>query len=611
MGYDSKSKGYRIYWPAKRTVSVERNVVFNENDVHSVENIAVIPGDSLAEGEKDKIIQQSPKNPETPEKSEETASKSQTDEKLYETHQQFQHKSSVPFPTTPDKMAEPAMETNELTQEYGCGKRVQPKPQGVYKKMNGGLIAGIATNELLHHEPPRPCEMLEDHEHMFTDLPPDFALISSFNPEPRSLDEALQGPNGEEWQKALEYKINQLERMQTWVVEDLPKGQMAIPCSEVLRTKQGPDGEVQSYHVRIVAGGHKQVEGVNYTETFSAAAKMPTICAVLANAAQNDWEIEHIDVKSAYLNASLNKTVYMKAPCGVLKSGQEGKVLRLLKRLYGLKQAGRGWNHEMSGVFMNQLNLSRSAADHSVFYQHDNEKNLIVAVATDDMAVTSKRAIDAERFKADVRKHWEIMDNGPIKWFLGFKIKRDQNQRTLSINQHAFIEIMTDKFRLTHAKPVNTPMDPGAQYSTLQSPSMPTQLARMQGVPYNKAIGSVLWPAVVSRPDIAYAVRILSQFIQSMRQGHWEALKRVISYLSTTKDLWLTFGGKPKTAIKGYSDADWARQKDRHLISGYAWKWRHNMELEETAPSSAIKHRVRIHSADSCCEGGTVAEEFF
>ena len=79
VGYDSESKGYRIYWPEKRTVSVERNVVFNENDVHSVENITVIPGDSLAEGEKDKIIQQSPENPETPEKSEETATSGKRD----------------------------------------------------------------------------------------------------------------------------------------------------------------------------------------------------------------------------------------------------------------------------------------------------------------------------------------------------------------------------------------------------------------------------------------------------------------------------------------------------------------------------------------------------
>ena len=83
-------------------------------------------------------------------------------------------------------------------------------------------------------------------------------------------------------------------------MEDLPAGQTAIPCSEVMRVKRGLDGKVQSYKVQIVAGGHRQVEGVNYTETFSTAEKMPTVRAVLANTAHQDWEIEHVDVKSAY-----------------------------------------------------------------------------------------------------------------------------------------------------------------------------------------------------------------------------------------------------------------------------------------------------------------------
>ena len=123
-------------------------------------------------------------------------------------------------------------------------------------------------------------------------------------------------------------------------------------CSEVIKVKHGPDGKIKSYRVRIVAGGHRQVKGINYKETFLAAAKMPTVCTVLANAAHQDWEIEHIDVKSAYLNAPLKEEIYMKPPHGILKSGQEGKVLRLLKGLYGLKQAGRGWYLEMSKVLM-------------------------------------------------------------------------------------------------------------------------------------------------------------------------------------------------------------------------------------------------------------------
>ena len=217
-------------------------------------------------------------------------------------------------------------------------------------------------------------------------------------------------------------------------MEDLPQGQTAIPCSEVVRVKQGPNGDVQSYRVRIVAGGHKQIKGVNYTETFSAAAKMPTVHVVLTNAAHQDWEIEHVDVKSAYLNTPLNKVIYIKSPRGVLKLGQEGKVLRLLKGLYGLKQAGRGWYMEMAGVFMNKLGFKRSAIDYSVFYRKSGEEHTIVAIATDNMAVTSRRSIDAECFKSNIKQFWDITDHGSIKWFLGFKIRRDRTSRTVLIN---------------------------------------------------------------------------------------------------------------------------------------------------------------------------------
>ena len=102
---------------------------------------------------------------------------------------------------------------------------------------------------------------------------------------------------------------------------------------------------------------------------------------------------------------------------------------------------------------------------------------------------------------------------------------------------------MVDKFRPTNSAPVATPMVTGATFSTSDSPSTPTQVACMRGIPYMEAISSVLWPVVVSRPDAAFAVSTLLQFIQNPGPAHWEALKHVIVFLGSTKDLWLTFSG--------------------------------------------------------------------
>ena len=150
----------------------------------------------------------------------------------------------------------------------------------------------------------------------------------------------------------------------------------------------------------------------------------------------------------------------------------------LVKGLYGLKQAGHGWYQEMSWVLVKDLGFTCSAVDHSVFFQHSsNEHTIIVVVAMDNMAVTSKQAEDITRFKADIQCYWEITDNGPIHWFLGFQISCDRTVRTISINQSVYIQAMVDKFRLTNSTPVATPMVTGATFSTTNSPLTPTQVA--------------------------------------------------------------------------------------------------------------------------------------
>ena len=114
-------------------------------------------------------------------------------------------------------------------------------------------------------------------EDAFDILPPNFALVRGLDADPTSVDEALCGPEAKEWHEVLQYEISQLEKLKTWSIENLPPKHKAIPFNEVLRYKQGPDGKRNSYRVHIIAGGHRQVHGVNYTETFSSAAKMSTI----------------------------------------------------------------------------------------------------------------------------------------------------------------------------------------------------------------------------------------------------------------------------------------------------------------------------------------------
>ena len=219
-------------------------------------------------------------------------------------------------PLFPDADPEPQDTSQPLNQQYGCGQQARLK-KGHYKAMNKGLVAAITAivedppeEDDVEDQPPihDPVES-EDIDNDYK-LLPNIALMGYTHLDLKMLDKALCGPNAKEWEEALKYKINQFEKLGTWIMQDLPPGQSAIPCSKVVWVKHSPDSEVQSYRVRIIARGHRQVEGVNYTKTFSAATKMPTVRIILTNTAHQDWEIEHINIKSAYLNALLKEVIY-------------------------------------------------------------------------------------------------------------------------------------------------------------------------------------------------------------------------------------------------------------------------------------------------------------
>jgi hypothetical protein len=395
---------------------------------------------------------------------------------------------------------------------------------------------------------------------------PFHSAFAAAEPEP-TLQQALNGPDAIKWQEAIDYEISQLEKLNAWEIVDAPHRGNIIPCHYVLATKRGPDGQKLKLRARLVANGQRQQYGLDYSETFAPTSSMSTIRTVLTVAAQRDWEIHQVDIKSAYLNAEVKEDIYMRAPPGYLKDEDKGKVLKLLRSLYGLKQAGFEWSEELAKVFF-AIGFTRSQVDQAVYYKKAIDEHTVITVSVDDMAVTSKHLAHIERFKSQLREHFEISDLGELSWLLGLKVERNRAERTITLSQHAYVDTVLERFHLQAAKNAQIPMNTGTVLSTDQSPTTHAEFEDMQDVPYQRAVGSLMYAATSTRPDIAFAVATLSQFMRNPGRAHWEAAKHVMCYLKGTASLGLTLGSTD-AGLEAYVDADWASQPHRHSMSGY------------------------------------------
>lgn len=183
----------------------------------------------------------------------------------------------------------------------------------------------------LHQQP----EFLEPHVCFLTKIKP--------IQEPTTYQ---QGVNHIEWQDAIKEELKALETNQTWDIVDLPYGKKPIGCKWIYKVKLNSDGSIDRYKARVVANGYTQIAGIDYFDSFSPAVKVVTVRLFLIVAASKGWPVEQMDINNAFLHGHLKEEIYIKPPDGY--TVPFNKVCRLKKSLYGLKQASREWNSELT-----------------------------------------------------------------------------------------------------------------------------------------------------------------------------------------------------------------------------------------------------------------------
>ncbi|HEV7737050.1 MAG TPA: reverse transcriptase domain-containing protein [Chlamydiales bacterium] len=256
-----------------------------------------------------------------------------------------------------------------------------------------------------------------------------------------------------------------------------------------------------------------------------------------------------MDVKTAFLHGNLEEDIYIEQPVGMEEPGKENWVALLNKSLYGLRQAGRRWAKKLQKSMLEE-GFTQISVEHSLYIRKSNTGTALIAVHVDDMAVAASNGDEIKQVAHDLNKHFEIVDLGPIKWLLGIAIERDRKSRTISLSQVAYIDSIIAKFEQGEGYEVGTPLDHNVILSKDLSPKDETERDRMKKIPYREAIGSLMYAATSTRPDISFATHKLSQYLEDPGQAHWTAALRVIRYLKKNTKISTYYRRKTKTYSK-------------------------------------------------------------
>ncbi|KAL5566704.1 hypothetical protein UlMin_029868 [Ulmus minor] len=394
--------------------------------------------------------------------------------------------------------------------------------------------------------------------------------------EPVSFQEAAQEKR---WRDAMDEEIRAIEKNDTWELTSLPKGHKAIGVKWVYKTKRNAKGEIERHKARLVAKGYSQKAGIDYDE------------------------IHQMDVKSAFLNGVLEEEVYIQQPSGYEVKSHKDKVLKLKKALYGLKQAPRAWNNRIDKYFL-ENNFTKCPYEHALYVKVKDGDILIVCLYVDDLIFTGSNPRMFDDFKKVMTREFEMTDIGLMAYYLGIEVK--QKEEGIFISQESYAREILKKFKMNDCKPISTPVECGVKLSKHDEGES------VDPTFFKSLVGSLRY-LTCTRPDILYAVGLVSRYMENPTTTHFKTAKRILRYIKGTIDFGLLYSFSNDYKLVGYSDSDCGGDiDDRKSTSGFvffmgdtAFTWMSkkqpivtlsSCEAEYVAATSCVCHAVWLRN---------------
>ena len=364
--------------------------------------------------------------------------------------------------------------------------------------------------------------------------------------EPMNYQEASMK---KEWKDAMNMEMETIEKNNTWVLMDLPPGHKPIGLKWVFKLKKDSEGNVVKHKARLVAKGYVQRKGIDYNEVFAPVARLETIRLLLALSAKEGWEVHHLDVKSAFLNGELLEEVYVMQPEGFEKKGEERKVYRLLKALYGLRQAPRAWNARLDKC-LRDLGFRKCQHEQAVYTKCQNGNVVIIGVYVDDLLVAGSDQEEIELFKKKMNEQFEMNNLGLLSYYLGIEVH--QGKACTTLKQSAYAKKILENAGMWKCNLTRSPMDQKLQLDKDED-GQP-----VNSTEYRSVVGSLRY-LTHTRPDITFAVGVVSRFMERPTVKHQQAVKQILRYVKGTVNHGLAYARNgTKKVITGYTDSDLA-----------------------------------------------------
>jgi transposase InsO family protein len=411
--------------------------------------------------------------------------------------------------------------------------------------------------------------------------------VQASNADDPSLDQALRSCHKTKWLDALQQEIQSMIDSQVFELVDRPKNANVVKCKWVLKIKRKPDGGVDKFKGRLVAKGFSQRHGIDYFDLWSPTGHHATLKCLFVYAVQHDFKVRHVDIKCAFLNGDLEEQVFMEQP--PLFNDGTGRVWKLKKSIYGLKQASRQWHKKLKEVLA-KLGFKRASYDPALFVD-ESTNSIFIFMWVDDLFIVAKQA-DTNRVINGILHEFQGRDLGEASWLLGMEVTHDHKSGILKITQRRMIRNMLERFgfdkKATKPTPVETahhivpnPHEEGIKRleDLLKTERAPKKIASMQKQlekfkadsellsedsksRYMQIVGSLMYVATVTRPDIMFTTGVLARYMMEPTVFLMRCAERVLLYLAATADFAIVYrrnienNNKEAITLTAYSDSD-------------------------------------------------------